>query len=78
MSLENPSDAARGVRRIARVVVRGEFGAALNATLPGCEIEVIPDGTRITARVRDEAELFGIVERLRNLGAPLVSVTLDV
>jgi hypothetical protein len=33
--------------------------------------------THITAQVRDEAELFGVPERLRDLGAALVSVSID-
>jgi hypothetical protein len=33
--------------------------------------------TRLTAQVRDEAELFGQLERLRDLGAALVSVSID-
>ena len=31
----------------------------------------------IAARPRDEAELFGVLERLRDLGAALVSVSID-
>jgi hypothetical protein len=31
----------------------------------------------VTAHVRDEAELFGIVGRLHELGAALVSVSID-
>jgi hypothetical protein len=33
--------------------------------------------THITAVVRDEAELFGLLERLRDLGAALISVSID-
>jgi hypothetical protein len=37
-----------------------------------------PSGeTHITARVRDEAEMFGLIERLRNLGAALISASVD-
>jgi hypothetical protein len=38
----------------------------------------VPSGeTHLTARVRHEAELFGPLERLRDLGAALVSVSID-
>ena len=57
--------------------MRGEFGPLLGAALPECEIAVLSGETHITARVRDEAELFGILGRLRDLGAALVSVSLD-
>jgi hypothetical protein len=62
---------------VGRIVVQGEFGPLLAAALPECEIAVLPGETRLTAHVRDEAELFGLVERLRDLGAALVSVTID-
>jgi len=57
--------------------VRGEFGPLLYAALPECEIAVLCGETHITARVRDEAELFGVIGRLQDLGASLVSVDLD-
>ena len=63
--------------RVGRIVVRGEFGPLLGAALPECEIVVLSGETHITAHVRDEAELFGVLERLRDLGAALVSVTVD-
>jgi hypothetical protein len=64
-------------RRIGRIVVRGEFGPLLAAALPECQIAVVSGETHITAQVRDEAELFGVLERLRDLGAALVSVSID-
>jgi hypothetical protein len=68
---------ASGHGRVGRIVVRGEFGPLLGASLPECEIAVLSGETRLTARVRDEAELFGLLERLRDLGAALVSVSID-
>jgi hypothetical protein len=62
---------------VARIVVRGEFGPMLNAALPECEIAALSGETHITALVRDEAEMFGLIERLRNLGAALVSASVD-
>ena len=64
-------------RRIGRIVVRGEFGPLLGAALPECEIAVLSGETHLTAQVRDEAELFGLLERLRDLGAALVSISID-
>jgi hypothetical protein len=69
--------AGRIDRRLGRIVVRGEFGPLLGAALPECDIAVLSGETHITARVRDEAELFGVLERLRDLGAALVSVAID-
>jgi hypothetical protein len=63
--------------RVGRIVVRGEFGPLLAAALPECEIAALSGETHVTARVRDEAELFGIVGRLRDLGAAILSLSID-
>ena len=63
--------------RVGRIVVRGEFGHLLPAALPRCEIAVLLGETHVTARVRDEAELYGLLGRLRSVGGSLVSVSLD-
>ena len=57
--------------------MRAEFGPILPAAFPECDVAVLSGETHLTALVRDEAELFGLVERVRDLGAPVVSVTLD-
>jgi hypothetical protein len=64
-------------RRTGRIVVRGEFGPILHAAFPECEIAMLGGETHLTARVRDEAELFGLLERLRDLGAAMASVSID-
>ena len=64
-------------RRTGRIVVRGEFGPLLTAALPECEIAALAGETHLTAQVRDEAELYGVLNRLRDLGAELVSVSID-
>lgn len=38
---------------------------------------MLPGETHVTARVRDEAELYGLLGRVRNVGGSLVSVSLD-
>lgn len=63
--------------RLGRIVVRGEFGPLLDAALPECEIVRVPGETHVTACVRDEAELFGLLGQLRDFGAELVSLTFD-
>jgi len=77
MDRDRSNATAAGHRRVGRIVVRGEFGPLLGAALPECEIAVLSGETHLTARVRDEAELFGLLERLRDLGAALVSVSID-
>ena len=77
MDRDGSSEPTTAGRRVGRIVVRGEFGPLLGAALPGCEIAALSGETHVTAHVRDEAELFGIVGRLRDLGAALVSVSID-
>jgi hypothetical protein len=74
---DGSADAGGTRRRVGHIVVRGEFGSLLAAALPECEIDVTSGQTFITAHVRDEAELFGVVDRLRDLGAALVSLSID-
>ena len=45
--------------------------------MPECEIDVRRGETHLTAAVRDQSELFGLLDRLRNLGAEITSFTLD-
>jgi hypothetical protein len=49
----------------------------LGAALTDCEIAVLSGRTHVTAYVRDEAELYGLLHRLRDFGAELVSVSID-
>ena len=63
--------------RVGRIVVKGEFGPLLAAALPDCAVDVSAGFTTITVRVRDEAELLGLLERVRDFGAALVSVSLE-
>jgi hypothetical protein len=49
--------------------VRGECGPLLDAALSECEIAVLSDETHVTSQVRDEAELFGLLERKPRLSA---------
>jgi hypothetical protein len=76
MDRDRARASATGHRRVGRIVVRGEFGPLVGAALPECEFAVLSGETHLTAQVRDEAELFGLLERLRDPGAALVNVDL--
>jgi hypothetical protein len=72
-----PSSGLKKGPQVTRIIVRNEFGPLLQAAMPECEIDVRRGETHLTARVRDQAELFGLLDRLRNLGAEITSFTLD-
>jgi hypothetical protein len=64
-------------RRTALIIVKGEFGPVLTAVLPGAQIKADSGKTYITARVRDDAELYGVIQRLRDLGAAVLSMSIE-
>lgn len=63
--------------RIGRFVLRGEFGPLLQAAMPDCEIVVLPGETHLVAPMRDQAEAFGLLNRLRDLGAEILRFSID-
>jgi len=75
MEREQRKTAEVNRQRTVHIVVRGEFGPRLASTLPECEITSAAGETHMRLRVRDDAELFGVLERLRDLGAELVSLS---
>ena len=77
MSQGRAGGGAAGHGRTGRIVVRGEFGPVLASVLRDCEVAGLSGETHVTMRVRDEAELLGVLARLRDLGAGLVSVSID-
>lgn len=57
------------------IVVGKRLGARSAAAFDGFElIEAPDDGTLLRSSVLDQAALFGVLGRIRDLGIPLVSV----
>jgi hypothetical protein len=60
-----------------RIEVRGEFGDLLTAAIShDFQTSVDPGGGRtvLIASVRDEAELYGLLDRLRDFAVEIVSL----
>ena len=57
-----------------RIVVKGALTPAFGSGLEGVELERLPGATALEGEFADQAELYGILERLRNLGIELMSV----
>jgi hypothetical protein len=57
-----------------RIVVKGGLSPAFGAAFEGVTLERLPGATALEANFVDQAELYGILERLRNLGIELMSV----
>jgi hypothetical protein len=57
-----------------RVVVRGGMGASFAAGFEGFELEARDGETALSGALVDQAQLYGLLERLRDLGISIVSV----
>ncbi len=58
-----------------RIVVRGESPAMLGGVADGLQIEPGRGWTSVVASVRDESELWGLLDRLQNLAIHLISIS---
>jgi hypothetical protein len=57
-----------------RIVVRDRLSERFVQTLEGVTLEQGPQGTTLIAKLRDQSELYGVLERLRGRGVELVSL----
>jgi len=57
-----------------RIVVRDDCGDLLASLFEGLAIESGGDQTSIVAPVRDESELYGLLDRFHELGLHIVSL----
>ena len=57
-----------------RLVVRGELDARFAYLFEGMQLERSEGTTLIFGRVRDQAQLHGLIERIEELGLELISV----
>jgi hypothetical protein len=57
-----------------RVVVRGRLGEHLAGVFDHLELDPRPGQTSLTGDFADQAQLHGLLDRLRDLGIHLISV----
>ena len=57
-----------------RIVVRGRFGEPFASALGGVAVESAAAETALVGEFTDQAQLHGLVERLRDFGIELVSI----
>ena len=57
-----------------RVVVRGRLGSSFASAFSEFELESHKGETSLTGSFADQAQLHGLLDRLRDLGIPIVSV----
>ncbi len=57
-----------------RIVLRGRLSEHFAAAFDGMTLEPGPNQTVLTGEVRDQAHLYGLLDRLRDLGIELLAV----
>jgi hypothetical protein len=57
-----------------RLVIRGSLGRHLTGVFDQLEIDARDDKTTLTGTFTDQAQLHGLLDRLRDLGIQLISV----
>ncbi len=57
-----------------RVVVRGGLGPLFASAFEDLELESHAGETSLTGSFADQAQLHGLLDRLRDLGIPIISV----
>jgi hypothetical protein len=61
--------------RRVRITVRGRLSERLAATFEGMTLGPVAGGTELAGEIADQAQLHGLLTRIRDLGLDLVSVT---
>jgi len=57
-----------------RIVLRGRLGDHFESAFDGMTLEPGPGRTVLTGEIRDQAHLYGLLDRLRDFGIELVAV----
>lgn len=59
---------------VYRICIRGRLTERLGSALEGMRLEAGATETVFTGEIRDQAQLYGLLDRVRDLGLELVSV----
>jgi hypothetical protein len=57
-----------------RIVLRGRLSESLASAFEGMALEVAPNRTVLVGDIRDQAHLYGLLDRLRDFGIELLAV----
>jgi outer membrane PBP1 activator LpoA protein len=64
----------KGTAKVYRKVVRSELGDRYASAFEGMRVQARDGQTLLTGEVKDQPHLFGILQRLNDLGLELLSV----
>jgi hypothetical protein len=57
-----------------RICIRGRLTERLGSALEGMRLEAGATETEFTGEIRDQSQLYGLLDRVRDLGLELISV----
>ena len=57
-----------------QIIVRGEFGMLLAGIVDDLTAESSHGRTRVVVSIRDESELYGLLDRLQDLAVHIISL----
>ena len=57
-----------------RIVLRGRLAGSFESAFEGMALEPGPGQTVLVGEIRDQAHLYGLLDRLRDFGIDLVAV----
>ena len=57
-----------------RIVLRGRLSERFETAFEGMALEPGPNQTVLVGEIRDQAQLYGLLDRLRDFGIELVAV----
>ena len=57
-----------------RIVLRGRLSKRFESAFKGMTLEHTPGRTVLTGEVRDQAQLYGVLDQVRDFGIDLLSV----
>lgn len=66
----------QGPRRY-RIVLRGQLAERLAAAFEGVVLEPEPGQTTLVGELVDQAQVYGVLDRLRDLGVELISFEIE-
>ena len=62
--------------RYVQISIRGRLSSKLAATFEGMTLDQVATGSRLGGPIGDQAQLHGLLARIRDLGLELQSVTI--
>jgi hypothetical protein len=57
-----------------RIILRGRLSERFESAFEGMALEAGPNQTVLVGEIRDQAQLYGLLDRLRDFGIDLVAV----